>query len=109
MSSFFSLALVIDALIATRILVQFIGQIGGVVLLRRRAPAMARPFRIWLYPVPIVIAFFGWLFIFCTTAVHVILFGLGMLALGVVCFLVWSLRLRQWPFGDGDGALVAPI
>ena len=103
-SSFFSLALVIDALIATRIMVQFIGQIGGVILLRRRAPAMARPFRIWLYPVPIVIAFFGWLFIFCTTAIQVIIFGLGMLALGVVCFLVWSLRLRQWPFGDGDGA-----
>jgi amino acid transporter len=97
-SSFFSLGLVIDALIATRILVQFIGQIGGVILLRRRAPEMTRPFRIWLYPVPIVIAFFGWLFIFSTTAVHVILFGLAMLALGVACFLVWSLRLRQWPF-----------
>ena len=52
--SFFSLGLVIDALIATRILVQFIGQIAGVVLLRRRAPEMARPFRIWLYPVPLV-------------------------------------------------------
>jgi amino acid transporter len=99
-SSLFSLALVIDALIATRILVQFIGQIGGVILLRRRAPEMARPFRIWLYPVPLVIAFFGWLFIFWTTAVHVIVFGLSMLALGVACFLVWSLRLRQWPFGD---------
>jgi amino acid transporter len=97
-SSFFSLGLVIDALIATRILVQFIGQIGGVILLRRRAPGLARPFRIWLYPLPAVIAFVGWLFIFATTAVHVILFGLGMLALGVVCFFAWSLRLRQWPF-----------
>ena len=66
--SFFSLGLVIDALIATRIIVQFIGQIAGVVLLRRRAPDMARPFRIWLYPVPLVIAFLGWLFIFSTTA-----------------------------------------
>jgi len=25
-------------------------------------------------------------------------FGLGALALGVLCFLGWSLRLRQWPF-----------
>ena len=56
LSSFFSLGVVIDALIATRIVVQFIGQIAGVVLLRRRAPEMARPFRIWLYPVPVVIA-----------------------------------------------------
>ncbi len=99
-ASFFSLGLVIDALIATRILVQFIGQIVGIVLLRRHAPTMARPFRIWLYPVPVVVAFLGWLFIFATTSVNVILFGLGMLALGILCFLVWSIRLRQWPFRD---------
>ncbi|PYQ93122.1 MAG: amino acid permease [Acidobacteria bacterium] len=97
-SGFFSLGSVIDALIATRLVVQFMGQIGGVVLLRRRAPEMERPFRIWLYPVPLVIAFVGWLFIFSTTGADVMLFGLGVLALGVLCFLVWSARLRQWPF-----------
>ena len=48
--SFVSLGMVIDALITTRILVQFIGQIGAVTLLRRRAPDMARPYRMWLYP-----------------------------------------------------------
>ena len=97
-SGFFSLGSVIDALIATRLVVQFMGQIGGAVLLRRRAPAMERPFRIWLYPVPLVVAFVGWLFIFSTTGADVMLFGLGVLALGVLCFLVWSARLRQWPF-----------
>ena len=97
-SSCFALDVVIDALIATRIVVQFIGQIGGVVVLRRRAPEMARPFRIWLYPVPVVIAGAGWLFIFSTTGARVMLFGLGVLALGVASFLGWSLRLRQWPF-----------
>ena len=97
-SGFFSLGSVIDALIATRLVVQFMGQIGGVVLLRRRAPEMERPFRIWLYPVPLVIAFVGWLFIFSTTGADVMVFGLGVLALGVLCFLVWSARLRQWPF-----------
>jgi len=97
-SGFFSLGSVIDALIATRLVVQFMGQIGGVVLLRRRAPEMERPFRIWLYPVPLVIAFVGWLFIFSTTGADVMLFGLGVLALGVLCFLIWSARLRQWPF-----------
>ncbi len=97
-SSFFALDVVIDALIATRIVVQFIGQIGGVVLLRRRAPEMDRPFRIWLYPVPVVIAAVGWLFIFSTTGIRVMAFGLGVLALGVLCFLGWSRRLQQWPF-----------
>src|SRR5262245_8114897 len=97
-ASFFTLDVVIDALIATRIVVQFIGQIVGVVLLRRRAPDMPRPFRIWLYPLPVVIAGAGWLFIFSTTGPQVMLFGLGVLALGAISFFVWSLRVRQWPF-----------
>jgi amino acid transporter len=97
-SSLLPLDVVIDALIATRIVVQFIGQIGGVVLLRRRAPAMARPFRIPLYPLPIAVALTGWLFIFSTTGARVILFGLGVATLGVLSFFVWSIRARQWPF-----------
>jgi amino acid transporter len=101
-SSFFTLDVVIDALIATRIVVQFIGQIVGVVLLRRRAPDMPRPFRLWLYPLPVLIAGAGWLFIFSTIGPRVMLFGLGVLALGVVCFLGWSLRVRQWPFQGAE-------
>jgi amino acid transporter len=98
LSAAFSLGTVIDALIATRILVQFVGQIVGVVLLRRRRPEMPRPYRMLWYPATAVVALVGWLFIFATTGVAVILFGLGTLALGVACFLVWSWRLRQWPF-----------
>ncbi len=55
----FSLGIVIDALITTRILVQFIGQIGAVALLRRRAPDMPRPYRMWLYPLPSLVALAG--------------------------------------------------
>jgi amino acid transporter len=88
----FSLGVVIDALIATRILVQFIGQIAGVIRLRRVRPDMPRPYRIWLYPIPALLALVGWLFIFLTTNVRVIAFGLGLLVLGVVCFLIWSAR-----------------
>ena len=94
-----SLGIVIDALIATRIVVQFMGQIGGVMLLRRTRPDMPRPYRIWLYPLPALIALVGWLFIFLTTDPRVIAFGLGILMLGVVAFLVWARRSRQWPFG----------
>jgi amino acid transporter len=96
----FSLGIVIDALIATRIVVQFIGQVAGVIRLRRTQPDMPRPYRIWLYPLPTVIAFFGWIFIFVTTDVWVIAFGLGILALGVAAFMAWSWRLRQWPFAE---------
>jgi hypothetical protein len=51
-----------------------------------------------LYPVPVVVALAGWLFIFSTTGVKVMIFGLGVLGLGVLSFLVWSMRVRQWPF-----------
>jgi amino acid transporter len=98
LACFLSLGIVIDALIAMRILVQFIGQVAGVIRLRRTRPDMPRPYRIWLYPIPTVVALFGWLFIFVTTDVRVITFGVGILALGVVCFLLWSGRLGQWPF-----------
>jgi amino acid transporter len=98
--SFLSLGLVIDALIATRILVQFIGQIAAVVLLRRQAPDMPRPFKIWLYPLPLIVAFAGWLLVFVTSPLMVILLSFVALAAGVLSFGVWSSWLRQWPFGS---------
>jgi APA family basic amino acid/polyamine antiporter len=102
-----SLGIVIDALIATRIVVQFMGQVGGVIRLRRTRPDMPRPYRIWLYPLPTVIALVGWMFIFVTTDVRVIGFGLGILMLGVLCFLAWSWRLQQWPFARATGVTSA--
>jgi amino acid transporter len=98
-ASFFPLEAVISALIVTRILVQFIGQIVAVVLLRRHAPTMARPYRIWFYPLPCLMALAGWLFIFATSGTKVILFGLLTLTAGVVVFLFWSRATKRWPFG----------
>lgn len=98
-AGFFSLGTVIDALIVTRILVQFMGQVVGVMVLRKRAPDMPRPYRMWLYPIPALVALLGWIFVFATTEVHVILFGVGVLALGCVAFLLWSWRTQRWPFG----------
>ncbi|PYP79103.1 MAG: amino acid permease [Gemmatimonadetes bacterium] len=97
-AGFFSLGTVIDAMIVTRILVQFMGQVFGLILLRRNAPEMPRPYRMWLYPVPALVALLGWIFLFATTQLEVILFGIGMLALGGVAFLVWSWRTARWPF-----------
>ncbi|HET9384956.1 MAG TPA: APC family permease [Gemmatimonadales bacterium] len=99
-AGFAPLGVVIDALITTRILVQFIGQIGAVTLLRRTAPDMPRPYRMWLYPVPSLVALLGWIFIFATTPLRVIAFGLGALLLGVACFMVWSWKAQTWPFEE---------
>ncbi len=101
--SFFTLGMVIDALITTRILIQFVGQILAVSLLRRNQPEMARPYRIWLYPIPNFLALFGWMFVFATTNWLIIAFGLGTLMLGVVCFFLWSHHTKQWPFAEVEG------
>jgi len=98
--SFLPLGLVIDALITTRILVQFIGQVFAVMLLRTTRPDMPRPFRMWLYPIPALVALAGWIFLLLTSGWLVIAFGLGTLVLGILCFFVWSWRVRRWPFFD---------
>jgi amino acid transporter len=96
--SLLPLGFVIDALITTRILVQFIGQVFAVMLLRIHRPDMPRPFRMWLYPVPALVALAGWTFLLLTSGWYLIALGFATLALGVVCFLLWSWRIRQWPF-----------
>jgi amino acid transporter len=95
---------VIDALLITRILVQFIGQIVAVLLLRRRAPGLPRPYRVWFYPVPCFVALAGWIFVFITAKWELIAFGLGTLAAGAMVFLIWSWRTRRWPFARATRA-----
>ena len=106
-AGFFSLGTVIDALIVTRILVQFMGQIFGLMLLRKREPDMPRPYRMWLYPVPALIAVLGWLFVFATTQLRVIIFGVVALGLGYLAFLLWSWNTKRWPFAPAESASAA--
>jgi len=54
----------------------------------------------WLYPLPSLIALLGWIFIFATTPLKIMGFGLGALGLGIVCFLIWSKKTRTWPFEE---------
>jgi len=91
--SFLPLLDVINGLLVTRILVQFIGQIGAVLWLRRNAPELKRPFRMWLFPVPALVALAGWIFLFSTSGVNTMLYAVGVVALGVVCFQV----RERWP------------
>ena len=96
--SFLPLLTVIDALLVTRIVVQFIGQVAAVILLRKHRPDLHRPYKIWLYPITPLMALAGWLFIFGTTEARLILYGLLTLALGAVFFVLWAKASRQWPF-----------
>ncbi len=98
--SFFSLGIIIDALIVMRILVQFIGQIGALMLLRKKLPAEDQPYRMWLYPLPALLALAGWLFVFVTSDPRIIGFSLLALLIGVAAFFAWSYGLKTWPFNE---------
>jgi len=85
------LGTVIAALLGTRILVQFIGQIATVFVVRRRHGASpCRTFRMPLFPLPPLIALAGWLFVFGTSKWTVIAYSLGSLQLGTVAFALWD-------------------
>ncbi len=106
--SFVSLTTLIDALITMRILVQFVGQAGAVILLRRLQPDRVLPFKMWLYPLPALLALAGWIFLFWTTDTRLKVGSFIALALGVVLFLVWSRHTRRWPFARPDAATTCP-
>jgi amino acid transporter len=96
--SLFSLQDVIEALIATRILEQFIAQSAGLLLLRRRRPDLPRPFRVWLAPLTCGLAAAGWLYVYASAGLFAILLGLGTLLAGAAAYLAWSWHRRAWPF-----------
>jgi fructoselysine transporter len=97
-SLLFRLSTVIAAILATRLLVQFIGQAIGVMLLHRRWPASRFPFKMWFYPAPAILTMCGWAALFWATGAAR-KWGLLLIGLGVVAFLLRAREMRQWPFG----------
>ena len=110
---FVSLQQVITMLVVTRILLQFLFQQIGVILLRVRRPELARPFRIPLYPLPPIAAMAGFIFIVVNRAGA--LSGLevaGAIAgSGSAIYFFRAWRLRQWPFAAAGriGGTDAPM
>jgi amino acid transporter len=90
--SYLPLMTVIDGLLITRVLVQFIGQVLALILLRRNRPNLVRPYRVWLYPLPCLLALCGWVFVFATAAPKTMAYGLLVLSVGAAAFFAWSAR-----------------
>lgn len=82
---------------AMRLIIQFIGQAVGVILLRRRWSADRLPFKMWLYPLPAVLTMIGWAWLFWQTG-PARKWGLAEIALGALAFLIRAREMRQWPF-----------
>lgn len=96
-SLLFRLSDVIKAILAMRLLVQFVGQAIGLTLLHRRWPPERLPFKMILYPLPVVVTILGWAALFAATG-YFALGGLLVISLGVVTFLVQARLRGEWPF-----------
>jgi APA family basic amino acid/polyamine antiporter len=93
---------VITALVVIRITVQFLAQIIGVIVLRITRPDLPRPFRMWLYPVPALLAFAGFVYVLIMRpkSQQAIWVAFFLVLVGLAIYFIRSWRRREWPFGD---------
>jgi len=101
------LATLIQLLTTVMVIVQALAQIIALTVLRRRQPTLRRPYRMWLYPVPSIVAFIGWCVIYGyadrnSPGRHPIEWSLAWLALGCVAFFLWARFEKVWPFGPRE-------
>jgi amino acid transporter len=87
---YFPLQEVIDAAVIVRIFVQFMAQIAGLHILRTTRPDVRLPFRMWLYPLPGLVALIGWTFVLVTAKPLILSIALGVLASGCVVYAGWQ-------------------
>jgi len=86
-SLIFKLGDAIKAILAMRILVQFIGQAVGVVLLRKRFGDKGLPFKMWLFPIPVILSIAVWIFLFLSTGKFALYGGL-IAAIGIAVYFI---------------------
>jgi len=86
-SLLFKLSEVISSILAMRIIVQFIGQAVGVSLLRKKFGSKELPFKMWLFPVPIILSITIWIFLFVSTGWFA-LWGSLIAVTGVIVYLL---------------------
>jgi amino acid transporter len=89
------MAEVISAILAMRIVVQFMAQGVGVSLLRQKFGTKDLPFKMWLFPLPVIISIAIWIFLFISTGWFALWGSLIALA-GVIVYMV---KQRLWPEG----------
>ena len=96
----------IAALVVIRILIQFLVQAVGLIVLRVRRPELQRPFRMWLYPLPALLAIGGFLFILFNREhwQKEMRYAVVILLAGLVIYMVRAWRGGEWPFRVADSS-----
>ena len=105
-SLLFRMSDVISGILAMRIIVQFVGQAVGVVLLRRKKGKKNLPYKMPLYPLPVILVIAMWLFVFYSTGRQVIGSFLIVFGTGLVVYFINARIKKQWPFNDKNAALL---
>ena len=96
-SLLFKLTEVITAILAMRILVQFIGQAIGLMMMRKKK-SIVFPFKMPLYPLPVIVAIIMWLAIFISTGTTFMISGLIVIGTGIIAYLIKAKSKSEWPF-----------
>jgi APA family basic amino acid/polyamine antiporter len=93
----FRLADVVTALVVIRIIVQFLAQTIGIIVLRSRRPDVPRPFRMWLYPIPALLAFVGFVYVVIMRPKSIVQIRLALLVVAAGTILYWIRRRNERP------------
>jgi len=90
----------IAALVVIRLILQFLVQAIGSIVLRIRRPDLPRPFRMWLYPLPALLATAGFLFILFNREnwQKEVRYAALILLTGVMIYMIRAWKDREWPF-----------
>ncbi len=104
---FLKLKDIIAALVVIRIIVQFLAQTIGVIIFRVRRPDIPRPFKMWLYPIPAVLAFIGFVYVLFSRQnfQKEVRYAVVLLVAGSVLFCIRSYRRKEWPFNKSYSEL----
>ena len=100
---FFDLGFVIAVIGTAGILIGAVGQIVALFVFRARGERA--PFRMWLFPLPALIALAGWILAFANTGTLAIELGVGWLLIGIVAYMLTARAQRAWPFAAVAAAL----
>lgn len=97
-SLLFRLKDVIAAILAMRILVQFINQSIGLFYLHKKGIRQNFPYKMPLFPIPPLISIIVWFGLFFSTGTGFIIGGLGMIAAGSAVYFIRAYNKKEWPF-----------
>jgi fructoselysine transporter len=97
-SLLFKLIDVINAILAMRILVQFIAQGVGLLLLTKLRKTIDFPYKMPFFPLPIYLAILMWFGILISTGWLMVMGGLITTAIGAAVYFVKAKVNAEWPF-----------